>query len=163
MATTLTSLTCFLAQNPDKLGRVVSEIRQAFDTYDSIKAQEAQRLPYLQAVISEGLRLFPPASGGAPRVSPGFELHGAFIPKGVGCHSHLACPRSTTKRKSLKDGSECQPMGCDSRREILPRSLFVSPRTLDGPQVDGPQGSEPTVPAWAARLPWSKVRTKPFL
>ncbi|OTA61603.1 cytochrome P450 [Hypoxylon sp. EC38] len=83
VATTLTSLTCFLTQNPDKLQRLVKEIRTAFKSFDKINATMAQRLPYLQAVINEGLRLFPPAAGGAPRVSPGFELHGYYIPAGV--------------------------------------------------------------------------------
>ncbi|KAK8080612.1 Cytochrome P450 [Apiospora hydei] len=83
VATTLTGLTCFLAQNPEKLQQLVDEIRGAFKSYDEINATAAQQLPYLQAVLNEGLRLFPPASGGAPRVSPGFELHGYHIPSGT--------------------------------------------------------------------------------
>ncbi|KAF9873289.1 BCL4p [Colletotrichum karsti] len=83
VATTLSGLTCFLAQNPDKLGNLTKEIRAEFKSYDDINAVKAQQLPYLQAVIHEGLRLFPPAAGGAPRVSPGFELHGQYIPAGV--------------------------------------------------------------------------------
>ena len=63
--------------------RLVSEIRGAFKSYQDVKAQPAQQLPYLQAVINEGLRLFPPSSQGSPRVSPGFELHGEYIPEGV--------------------------------------------------------------------------------
>jgi cytochrome P450 len=83
VATTLSGLTCFLAQSPEKLKRLTDEIRAAFSNYEEINAVKAQQLPYLQAVIHEGLRLFPPASGGAPRVSPGFELHGRYIPEGV--------------------------------------------------------------------------------
>lgn len=83
VATTLSGLTCFLAQNPDKLKRLTQEIRAEFKNYTDVNAVRAQQLPYLQAVINEGLRLFPPASGGAPRVSPGFELHGKYVPEGV--------------------------------------------------------------------------------
>ncbi|KAI6082029.1 cytochrome P450 [Hypoxylon rubiginosum] len=83
VATTLASLTCFLTQNPDKLQRLVDEIRAAFKSFDEINATATQQLPYLQAVLNEGLRLFPPASGGAPRVSLGFELHGYHIPEGA--------------------------------------------------------------------------------
>lgn len=83
VATTLSGLTCFLCQNPDKLQRVTKELRSAFKKYEDINAVKAQQLPYLQAVINEGLRLFPPASGGAPRVSTGFELHGKYVPEGV--------------------------------------------------------------------------------
>ncbi|KAK8052038.1 hypothetical protein PG993_003423 [Apiospora rasikravindrae] len=83
VATTLAGLTYFLAKNPEKLQSLVDEIRGAFKSYDDINATAAQQLPYLQAVLNEGLRMFPPASGGAPRVSPGFELHGYYIPSGT--------------------------------------------------------------------------------
>jgi cytochrome P450 len=83
VSTFLAGTTCFLLQHPDKLNRLVEEIRSAFQTYDEIKAQMAQQLPYLQAVINEGLRLCPPGSQGSPRISPGFELHGRYIPNGV--------------------------------------------------------------------------------
>ncbi|KAI1419708.1 cytochrome P450 [Xylaria sp. FL1777] len=83
VATTLSALTCFLTQNPDKLQRLATEVRAAFKSVDDIDATAAQQLPYLQAVLNEGLRLFPPATGGAPRVSPGFELHGHYIPAGT--------------------------------------------------------------------------------
>ncbi|CAI0645398.1 unnamed protein product [Colletotrichum noveboracense] len=83
VATTLSALTYFLGQNPEKLELLSQEIRVAFKTYDEITGSKAQQLPYLQAVINEGLRLFPPASGGATRLSPGFELHGQYIPEGT--------------------------------------------------------------------------------
>ncbi|KAH0443053.1 hypothetical protein CcaCcLH18_01166 [Colletotrichum camelliae] len=83
VATTLSALTCFLGQNPEKLGLLSQEIRTAFKAYDEITGSKAQQLPYLQAVINEGLRLFPPASGGATRLSSGFELHGQYIPEGT--------------------------------------------------------------------------------
>ncbi|KAI3332172.1 cytochrome P450 [Xylariaceae sp. AK1471] len=83
VATCLTGVTCFLAQNPNKLQRLVNEIRTAFRSFDEINATEAQQLPYLQAVFNEGLRLFPPAPSGSPRISTGFELHGYYIPEGT--------------------------------------------------------------------------------
>ncbi|KAF4914570.1 Cytochrome P450 monooxygenase BOT4 [Colletotrichum viniferum] len=83
VATTLSALTCFLGQNPEKLELLGQEIRVAFKTYDEITGSKAQQLPYLQAVINGGLRPFPPASGGATRLSPGFDLHGQYIPEGT--------------------------------------------------------------------------------
>ena len=83
VSTFLAGTTCFLLQHPEKMKLLVSEIRGTFQSYEDIKAQSAQQLPYLQAVINEGLRLFPPGSQGSPRVSPGFELHGKYIPEGV--------------------------------------------------------------------------------
>ncbi len=86
VSTILAGMTCFLLQHPEKLNHVVSEIRGAFKFYDDINAQRAQQLRYLQAVINEGLRIFPPNPQGSPRISPGFELHGRYVPEGV---SHL--------------------------------------------------------------------------
>ncbi|KAB8075103.1 cytochrome P450 [Aspergillus leporis] len=89
VATFMASTTCFLLQHPEKLERVVSEIRGAFKAYSEINATQAQRLPYLQAVISEGLRLAPPGSHGLARISPGFEVHGRYIPPGVELYTSL--------------------------------------------------------------------------
>jgi cytochrome P450 len=41
------------------------------------------QLPYLQAVISEGLRVYQPGSQGFPRLSPGAMIDGHWVPKGV--------------------------------------------------------------------------------
>ncbi|KAI1138331.1 cytochrome P450 [Hypoxylon sp. FL0543] len=83
VSTFLAGTTCFLLQHPEMLHRLTQEIRGAFPSYQSINAQSAQQLKYLQAVINEGLRLFPPGSQGFPRVSPGIELHGRHIPQGT--------------------------------------------------------------------------------
>ena len=83
VSTILAGITCFLLQHHEKLNLVVSEIRGAFKSYDDINAQRAQQLQYLQAVINEGLRIFPPNPQGSPRISPGFELHGRYVPEGV--------------------------------------------------------------------------------
>lgn len=50
-----------------------------------IKYQEAQKLPYLQAIISEGLRIYSPVGMPLSRVvSPeGTTIHGHFIPGGT--------------------------------------------------------------------------------
>jgi cytochrome P450 len=46
---------------------------------------EAKELPYLQGVIKEGLRIFPPAAGMTPRTVPpgGDTFNGVFIPEGT--------------------------------------------------------------------------------
>ncbi|KAI1404833.1 cytochrome P450 [Hypoxylon fuscum] len=83
VSTFLAGTTCFLLQHPEKLKRLVNEIREAFNSYQDIDAQHTQHLKYLQAVISEGLRLFPPGAQGFARLSPGFEIDGIYIPEGV--------------------------------------------------------------------------------
>lgn len=50
-----------------------------------IQDVEARTLPYLQACIKEGLRLFPPVTGLMPKVVPpeGDTFNGVFIPGGT--------------------------------------------------------------------------------
>ncbi|KAI1176091.1 putative cytochrome P450 [Nemania sp. FL0916] len=83
VATFLASATYYLLNTPEALARLRTEIRTAFRSYDDINATRAQQLPYLQAVVAEGLRMHPPGSRGFPRVSPGTEISGHYIPAGV--------------------------------------------------------------------------------
>jgi cytochrome P450 len=50
-----------------------------------IRSEEAQRLPYLQAVLKEGLRIFPPGTGILPKQVPpeGDTFNGIFLPGGT--------------------------------------------------------------------------------
>lgn len=65
---------------------IVEEICAAFNNEEEIDMKTTARLPYLQATIEEILRVYPPAAETPPRISPGAELNGEFIPKGV---SHI--------------------------------------------------------------------------
>ena len=82
-STFLASMTAFLLQAPKIYQKLKDEVRGAFHAYGDINATAAQKLPYLQAVISEGLRIHPPGSHGFPRLSPGAVVDGHWIPKGV--------------------------------------------------------------------------------
>ncbi|KAL8826318.1 MAG: hypothetical protein Q9191_003869 [Dirinaria sp. TL-2023a] len=83
VATFLAATTFYLLKSPDVYSTAREEIRKRFLTYTSIDATSAQQLPYLQAVISEGLRIYPPGSQGFPRLSPGATIDGHWIPEGV--------------------------------------------------------------------------------
>jgi cytochrome P450 len=50
-----------------------------------VRDAEARTLPYLQAVIKEGLRIFPPATELASKVVPpdGDTINGVFVPGGT--------------------------------------------------------------------------------
>ena len=89
-STFLAATTYYLLQNAPVYAKLQAEIRNAFTDYASITAAAAQRLPYLQAVISEGLRMYPPGSQGFPRLSPapGTTVAGHWIPEGVSCLPH---------------------------------------------------------------------------
>ncbi|KAI0396358.1 cytochrome P450 [Xylariaceae sp. FL0594] len=83
VATFLASATYYLLNTPSALSRLQREIRTAFASYEEINATRAQQLPYLQAVVAEGLRMHPPGSRGFPRVSPGVQIAGHYVPPGA--------------------------------------------------------------------------------
>jgi cytochrome P450 len=82
-ATFLTGVTYLLLKNPETLTKLQSEIRKSFSSNREITGNSTSGLTYLNAVIEEGLRLFPPAPFGLPRVCPGASINGLFIPKGT--------------------------------------------------------------------------------
>lgn len=83
VATFLAATVYYLLKTPEVYKAMREEIRNRFPTYESINATSAQQLPYLQAVINEGLRIYPPGSQGFPRLSPGLAIDGEWIPEGV--------------------------------------------------------------------------------
>lgn len=72
-----------LGRNPEPLARLRAEIRTAYTAESDVDMKNAAQLPYLMACIEETLRLYPPAVEMPPRISPGAEVEGHFIPKGV--------------------------------------------------------------------------------
>jgi cytochrome P450 len=76
-----------LISNPDKLQRLVQELREALPDHDgtgSISSEVLINLPYLSAVIEESMRLGAPL-GTFARVAPegGAVLAGQFVPGGT--------------------------------------------------------------------------------
>lgn len=62
--------------------KLKNELDSAYSSTADINDQ-VQKLPYLNAVITEALRLYPPVPVGGPRVSPGGYVDGTYIPAGV--------------------------------------------------------------------------------
>ncbi|CAI0644164.1 unnamed protein product [Colletotrichum noveboracense] len=90
IASALSAITFYLLQNPQHLEKITREVRQRFSTSEDMSLEALARLPYLQAVIQEGLRLHPPLPIMLPRVIPkgGARVAGEWIPEGtiVGIH-----------------------------------------------------------------------------
>lgn len=66
--------------------RLCSENRTTFESESEINMQNVStKLPFMQAVLSETLRLFPPAAGSFNRITPpgGCVVVGDYIPGGV--------------------------------------------------------------------------------
>ena len=112
MATCLAAATYYLLKTPHTYEQLKAEIRGRYQSYEDINAASALQLTYLQAVINESLRIHPPGSQGFPRVSPGIDIDGYYVPKGVGASRYRPLdPRST---KLLPDRSLYQRMDSDT-------------------------------------------------
>lgn len=96
-ATALSGITFYLLRNRASLSLLTKEIRSVFAASDDLNLDELARQRYLNAVIQEGLRMYPLVPSILPRVTPskGASICGEWIPAGVtvGVH-HLATYRS---------------------------------------------------------------------
>jgi len=74
-----------LCSNPQVVQKLRQEIATANIADEIISDREAKNLPYLQAVIKEGLRIFPPIAGLMSKEVPaqGDTWNGIFIPGGT--------------------------------------------------------------------------------
>lgn len=87
-ATAIRTTMLYLMSSPQVYRKLVHEVRSAAAAgglSTPITDEEAQRLPYLQAVIKEGLRVFPPVTGLMPVVVPpgGDVIRGVVVPEGT--------------------------------------------------------------------------------
>lgn len=87
-ATLLSGATYYLLQNPHVLDRVQSEVRTVFNKEEEITLRSVSTpslLPYLEAVIDESLRCYPPVPTLLPRRTgpEGALVDGKFVPGNV--------------------------------------------------------------------------------
>ena len=90
-ATLLTGVTYFLCKNPERLRRLQHEVRPFFTTDSEITSKSVNDLAYMNAVLSEALRVYPPSPFGIPRLISNKEgqiVAGHHLP-------HRVCPRSS--------------------------------------------------------------------
>ncbi|KAL4933201.1 cytochrome P450 [Aspergillus undulatus] len=69
--------------HPDTHAELKDELRTAFKSTDDISLDVLAKLPWLNAVITEALRIYPPVPLGGPRTSPGAYVDGVYVPAGV--------------------------------------------------------------------------------
>lgn len=84
-ATELSGLLYLLLKNPAKMAKLSGDIRGAFRYDEDITMEQISRVPYVQACLDEGLRLYPPVPTGLPRVVPsgGSMIADHFVPADV--------------------------------------------------------------------------------
>jgi aspirochlorine biosynthesis cytochrome P450 monooxygenase len=110
IATALAGATYLLLRYPDEYQRAVDEIRKAFQSETEITTGEiCARVPFIDAVLQEAMRLYPPVSITMPRRVPegGTIIDGRFVAAGttVGVN-HLSCYRSS---HNFEDAMEFRP------------------------------------------------------
>ncbi|MCJ1473373.1 hypothetical protein MMC13_002024 [Lambiella insularis] len=83
VATSLSGVVNCLVQNPIEMFKLTQEIRGTFEDKSKITFAGVRDLPYLNAVIQEGLRLCNPLAAGVPRMVPqgGATVCGQFLPE----------------------------------------------------------------------------------
>ncbi|RJE25501.1 Cytochrome p450 [Aspergillus sclerotialis] len=81
----LSGCTYYLLTNPTTYTRLVHEIRGAFERQSDIKLSSIATLPYLNAVLEESMRIYPPIPTMLPRIVPagGAIINGQFVPEGT--------------------------------------------------------------------------------
>lgn len=72
-----------LGRNIEIQNALAKEIRSAFHGYGDITSASVLPLKYLEACLSESLRLYPSSNTGLPRKSTGAVVDGVYVPKGV--------------------------------------------------------------------------------
>ena len=85
-ATFLAGTTYYLASSPHASHKLQTELRREFSSLDEINSKALMQCMYLNAVVEEGLRIYPPAGAGhLSRIVPkgGCEIDGVWIPEGV--------------------------------------------------------------------------------
>lgn len=79
----MASIIYFLLKTPEAYEKLNQEVRGAYSSFYDIDVASTTKLEYLMAVLKEGMRIFPTAPQGTPRVSPGITVEGHYVPKGV--------------------------------------------------------------------------------
>lgn len=84
-AALLSGCTYYLLRNRDKYERLLREIRGAFSSLSEIQLTSLVDLPYLNAVLTETMRVYPPIPSMLPRIVPegGAFINGKYVPENV--------------------------------------------------------------------------------
>ena len=98
-ATTLTGIFNHLSRSERILQRLCTEIRTKLKRETDITIDNIHDLPYLEAVLNEGLRMCNPIPGGLPRVVPegGDTYAGDYLPGGVSNPFYTGSPTGRIK------------------------------------------------------------------
>ena len=90
-ATVLSGTINYLVKTPRAAQRLILELRSSYRNSSEMTFSNLQKLPYLVAVVEEGLRLCPPNPSGLQHIVPagGETVCGGWLPGGVGTLVHI--------------------------------------------------------------------------
>lgn len=85
ITTALSGTLYLLSKHPDVLARLHHELETHFTSEKDITMAAVGKVPYLQEVLDEALRMYPPFSGGLPRIasSSGAVVSNYYVPAGT--------------------------------------------------------------------------------
>ncbi|GME48082.1 Cytochrome p450 protein [Neofusicoccum parvum] len=141
-ATLLSGLTYHLLLSPEKMSRLVEEIRSTFADEKDLTIDNLRRLTYLNACFEEGLRVYPPAPSGLPRTisKGGSTILGHYFPEKTRVSlpqwasyrypANFTNPLVFAPERWLPDDPEYPPYAHDNREILQPFSY--GPRNCIG-------------------------------
>ncbi|KAI6371105.1 hypothetical protein MCOR25_004039 [Pyricularia grisea] len=136
----ITAAAYFLLRNPKAMGRLVREVRGAFAEESEICNAVVSKLPYLNAVITESLRMRPPLPSGIDRKvgAGGAVVDGKFLAPGTSLQvTHWAAYHSA---RNFAEPWSFRPERWLSKREALEAYEDVSVFAGDNKAVFQPFG-----------------------
>ncbi|KAJ5126053.1 hypothetical protein N7526_008230 [Penicillium atrosanguineum] len=84
-AALLSGCVYYLLRHRDKYLRLIREVRGVFGQASDINLSVIAKMPYLNAVLAETMRIYPPIPAMLPRIVPegGAFIDGEYVPEGV--------------------------------------------------------------------------------
>lgn len=138
-ATFLSGVMYYLGLNRQALGRLQDELRSTFPSTEAIDSKGLLSCVYLNAVVEEGLRIYPPAGAAhLSRIVPksGCEISGSFIPGGV-CFLCSSAPTFLPLLLCLllfiKNTPSCSYPPPQTRVSVHPWSVLRDPANFHDP------------------------------
>ncbi|KAL8705810.1 MAG: hypothetical protein Q9201_001097 [Fulgogasparrea decipioides] len=130
-ATFLSGVLYYLGHNRQALARLQEELRSTFTSLEDINSKKLMDCVYLNAVVEEGLRIYPPAGAAhLSRIVPkgGCEISGSFIPGGV-------CPTDLPPLRCFLENFPCLFTNVmrQTRVSVHPWSVVRDPQNFHNP------------------------------
>lgn len=107
--TALSGTLFYLLQNPEIMKDLLTELRTTFKSVDDMGLESLGRLPLLDAVIKEGLRVYPPTPIGLPRIAPvgGCTIGNYYLPQDTQISVHQYA--TFHSERNFKNASQFRP------------------------------------------------------